>query len=275
MASSLSSNFVSLALLLERPDHLYSRADYVYCMSKFGLIAAVLGIGMLAADVVLRVFANVSSWLWLPGFLALAGGSAVFLWSRWSTASPVVQAPKSVASHGTDTARLLDNFEQRFAELKARKPNATILADLYALGTQLEQRGRASQATAVYRHLARTDNAYRDVSARLGRLMDAERLKPRAPAPGLTATPSASAAIASAASRPAQRATRQGIFRGGGCGGCPGSSGCGGRALARRERGSGARGVGGGRRSGRGCWARVGYARGQCHSVERSGSRLG
>jgi len=155
-------------------------------MSKFGLITAIAGIGMLAADLLLRVLANVTSWLWLPGFLALAAGSALYLWSRWSAAAPVVPAPKSVPTHGTDTARLLDNFEQRFAELKGRKPNATILADLYALGTQLEQRGRTIQATAVYRHLARVDHAYRDVSARLKRLMDAERLKPKAaptPAP--------------------------------------------------------------------------------------------
>jgi serine/threonine-protein kinase len=39
----------------------------------------------------------------------------------------------------------------------------------------LEQRGRATQATAVYRHLARADLGYRDVSSRLKRLMDAER----------------------------------------------------------------------------------------------------
>jgi serine/threonine-protein kinase len=84
---------------------------------------------------------------------------------------------------GTETARLLDNFEQRFAELKGRKPNATVLGDLYTLASQLEQRGRAPQATAVYRHLARFDNTYRDVAARLGRLMDAERAKPKAAPP--------------------------------------------------------------------------------------------
>jgi predicted Ser/Thr protein kinase len=148
-------------------------------MSKFGLITAIAGIGMVAADLMLRVLAHVTTWLWLPGFLALAAGSALFVWSRWSAAAPVVPAPKSVPTHGTDTARLLDNFEQRFAELKGRKANPTILADLYALGTQLEQRGRTIQATAVYRHLARVDHAYRDVSPRLKRLMDAERLKPK------------------------------------------------------------------------------------------------
>ncbi len=79
-----------------------------------------------------------------------------------------------------DTARLLDNYEQRFAELKGRKPNVTVLQDLYALGNQLETRGRIPQAAAVYRHLARFDNTYKDVAARLRRLMDADRVKPKA-----------------------------------------------------------------------------------------------
>ncbi len=84
-------------------------------------------------------------------------------------------APSSIST--TETGRLLDNFEQRFAELKGRKPTATVLGDLYTLGSQLEQRGRVPQATAVYRHLARFDSTYRDVAARLKRLMDADRLK--------------------------------------------------------------------------------------------------
>jgi serine/threonine-protein kinase len=102
---------------------------------------------------------------------------------------------------GTDTARLLDNFEQRFAELNGRKPTATVLSDLYTLGSQLEQRGRVTQATAVYRHLARFDNTYRDVATRLRRLMDAERAKPKTapPAPDKTPVPPAPAAAASAA----------------------------------------------------------------------------
>jgi eukaryotic-like serine/threonine-protein kinase len=164
--------------------------DYVYCMRKFGLIAAILGFGILGADLVLRLLSNFSSWLWLPGFLALAGGSGLVLWSRWSSVAPVIPAPKVSNVSVGDTARLLDNFEQRFAELKGRKPSATVLGDLYALGTQLEQRGRAVQATAVYRHLARIDNTYRDVSSRLKRLMDAERAKPKpAPAPAPAAEP--------------------------------------------------------------------------------------
>jgi serine/threonine-protein kinase len=104
--------------------------------------------------------------------------------------------PRPKSAVGTETARLLDNFEQRFAELKGRKPNATVLGDLYTLGGQLEQRGRVPQATAVYRHLARFDNTYKDVAARLRRLMDTERGKPKA----ATANPAAAEGSMSATS---------------------------------------------------------------------------
>jgi eukaryotic-like serine/threonine-protein kinase len=159
-------------------------------MRKFGLIAAIVGFGMLGADLVLRLLINFNSWLWLPGFLALAGGAGLILWSRWNAQAPVVPAPKAMPVNVSDTARLLDNFEQRFAELKGRKPSVNVITELYALGTQLEQRGRAVQATAVYRHLARLDNTFKDVSARLARLMDAERAKPKsAPPPRPAAIP--------------------------------------------------------------------------------------
>jgi predicted Ser/Thr protein kinase len=102
-----------------------------------------------------------------------------------------LKIPKSTAVAPGDTARLLDNFEQRFAELKGRKPNATVLGDLYTLANQLEQRGRTPQAIAVYRHLARFDNTYRDVSARLRRLMDVERNKPKAATPANAVPPPA------------------------------------------------------------------------------------
>jgi len=149
-------------------------------MRKFGLIAAIVGFGILGADLLLRLLTNFSSWLWLPGFIAFAGGGAAILWSRWSSATAVVPAPKASQVVGADTARLLDNFEQRFAELKGRKPSGTVLGDLYTLGTQLELRGRTVQATAVFRHLARIDNTYKDVSTRLKRLMDTDRAKSKA-----------------------------------------------------------------------------------------------
>jgi eukaryotic-like serine/threonine-protein kinase len=169
-------------------------------MRKFGLTAAIVGFGVLGVDLCLRFLTNFSSWLWLPGFLAVAIGGALVLRSRGSSVAPVIPAPKTSSIPGTETARLLDNFEQRFAELKGRKASDTVIGDLYTLGTQLEQRGRAVQATAVYRHLARIDNTYRDVSARLKRLMDADRSKPKAaPAPGAPVLQSASPAPAAAA----------------------------------------------------------------------------
>jgi predicted Ser/Thr protein kinase len=188
-------------------------------MRKFGLIAAVVGFCILASDLLLRVLAHSSSWLWLPGFLLLTAGSALLLWSHFQAAAVASPTPSISTVATADTARLLDNFEQRFAELKGRKPNATVLADLYTLGTQLEQRGRTTQATAVYRHLARFDNTYRDVGARLKRLMDAERTRlktqttikqlakgaARAPASAPAAAP-AVAAVAVAAVAVAERA---------------------------------------------------------------------
>ncbi len=181
-------------------------------MRKFGLIAAIVGFGILGLDLLLRAIAHVSSWLWLPGAALVCGGSGLYLWARGSSAAPVIPAPKAPAPIGTDTARILDNFEQRFAELKGRKASDTVVGELYALGTQLERRGRAIQATAVYRHLARIDNTYRDVAARLRRLMDAERTKSaaapgagiaRAPAPSRSSEPAAAAATSAVAARAA------------------------------------------------------------------------
>jgi predicted Ser/Thr protein kinase len=167
-------------------------------MRKFGLIAAIVGLGTLGSGLLLRFIAHMDTWLWLPGIVLLTGGSALLLWCRLAGSASATPAPRIPRPLGTDTARLLDNFEQRFAELKGRKPNATVLSDLYTLGSQLEQRGRVPQATAVYRHLARFDNTYRDVAARLKRLMDAERAKPK-PAPAVHAKIPASPAPAAPA----------------------------------------------------------------------------
>ncbi len=178
-------------------------------MRKFGMISAIAGFGLLGIAVLLREHINAGAWAWLPGTVLLSGGGALFVMSRW--AAPAAAAAKPPHTPGPDTARLLDNFEQRFAELKARKASATVLGDLYALGTQLEQRGRNLQATAVYRHLARIDNTYRDVGQRLRRLMDAERkaiphspARPRAAAPAPPAPkPVATFRVAATAARPA------------------------------------------------------------------------
>ena len=193
-------------------------------MRKFGLIAAVVGFGTLGAGLLLRVIANVDTWLWLPGIVLLTGGSALFLWCRFAASAPAAPEPKIPRPMGTETARLLDNFEQRFAELKGRKPNGTVMSDLYTLGSQLEQRGRAPQATAVYRHLDRFDGNYRDVAARLRRLMDAERAKPKAapaaeeetparPLPARPATGSPSPVRAAAAAPAAGNTQRLGRYQ--------------------------------------------------------------
>jgi serine/threonine-protein kinase len=151
-------------------------------MRKFGMISAIAGVGLLGIAVLLRDHISAGPWAWLPGAVLLSGGGALFVMARWASSAPA-SAPKRKSPIGTETGRLLDNFEQRFAELKARKVGITVLDDLYALGTQLEQRGRNVQATAVYRHLVRVDNAYKDVGQRLRRLMDAERTPAPAGAP--------------------------------------------------------------------------------------------
>lgn len=171
-------------------------------MRKFGMIAAIAGFGLLGLDLILRSHVTLHAWAWLPGAVLLSGGGTLLILSRWAPdPTPAPASPKSVsAPPGPDTARLLDNFEQRFAELKGRKGSTTVLGELYALGTQLEQRGRGTQATAVYRHLTRIDNTYRDVGTRLRRLLDGERAKAKA------AAGAAGAASSSAPPRPAAAA---------------------------------------------------------------------
>ena len=177
-------------------------------MRKIGLFAAVFGFAILALTLVLRVNGTGAAWFWLTGALLSVAGTSLVLWGRFGPAGLISTSPRDQIGPVGDTAKLLDNFEQRFAELKARKANSTVLGDLYALATQLEQRGRAPQATAVYRHLVRIDTNYKDVSDRLNRLMDKERLaaktgvgRPSAGNPSPRA-PAAAAAAATAAAAP-------------------------------------------------------------------------
>ena len=115
--------------------------------------------------------------------LGVAAIGVLVLWLRRRSAAPAPLTLSVYRPPGVDTARMLDNFEQRFAELKTRRPNDKVLGDLYALADQLEKRGRATQATAVFRHLTRTDNTYRDTAVRLARLLDAARRAPPPPPP--------------------------------------------------------------------------------------------
>ena len=90
-------------------------------MRKFGLIAAIVGFGILAAGLLLRLLANRPSltWLWMPGAGLLAVGSVLFIWARMGKSTAVIPMPNAKTAVGTDTARLLDNFEQRFADRKS------------------------------------------------------------------------------------------------------------------------------------------------------------
>jgi serine/threonine-protein kinase len=151
-------------------------------MRKLGLFAALLGLAILALDLILRMAGAGNAWMWVPGTLLSGAGASLILWVRWQVQPAAAVLPPGRQKPPMDTARFLDNFEQRFAELKTRNPNSAVLGDLYTLAAELEQRNRLPQATAVYRHLVRIDNTYRDVGARLGRLMDAERLAVRAAA---------------------------------------------------------------------------------------------
>ncbi len=148
-------------------------------MRILGLITAIAGFVALAADLSLRMLSNSGSWLWVLGVFLLLGGLGLILAAVVRARRTKASAPRAASVPGIETARLLDNFEQRFAELKGRKASDTVLRDLYSLASELETRGRAPQATAVFRHLARTDNTYRDVATRLRRLVEAERATPK------------------------------------------------------------------------------------------------
>ncbi len=176
-------------------------------MRKFGLITVAAGFCALAAAAALLAIGAFHPWELVPGIGLIAAGAGILLAGRGSAVAPAArEIGGELRPMGSDTARLLDNFEQRFAELKGRKPSATVLIDLYALGTQLEQRNRAVQATAVYRYLARIDATYRDVTARLKRLMDAEASRANEASRAAAARAAAargSAATAGAPPRPA------------------------------------------------------------------------
>jgi len=161
-------------------------------MRKFGMIAIALGAVFIAIDLMLRALSNALPWVWVCGGAFLSAGAFALFRSRTDTAELPPVSPSAGGMPGLETSRLLENFEQRFAELKGRSPNQTVLGELYALAVQLEQRGRAVQATAVYRHLARIDDGFKDVSARLKKLLDADQRSANAPTDVSQAAPAPS-----------------------------------------------------------------------------------
>lgn len=161
-------------------------------MRKFGMIAMALGAVLVVIDLALRSLAGSSTWTWLPGALFLMAGAVAFRAGSRSV-QPVLRAPPPpMPPPGLETTHLLENFEQRFAELKKRAPSATVLGDLYDLAGKLEKHGRTAQATAVLRHLVRLDAGFRDAETRLARLIGGQGApgqRSTAPAPVTTPAP--------------------------------------------------------------------------------------
>ncbi len=166
-------------------------------MRKFGMIAMALGAVLVVVDLALRSLAGSSTWTWLAGIVFLMAGAVAWKTSARSI-QPVLRAPPApTPPPGLETTHLLENFEQRFAELKKRAPSATVLGDLHDLASKLEQHGRIAQATAVFRHLVRLDAGFRDADARLKRLIDRQGpvgQRATAPAPAKPQPPARPAA---------------------------------------------------------------------------------
>src|SRR5258708_678566 len=106
-------------------------------MRKFGMIATILGTALIGAALIFRSAYSSGTWLWLPGALMIARGIALMIGRRGALGAPA-GADDPAPPPGLETARLLDNFEQRFAELKKRDASPAVLSDLYNLGAQLE-----------------------------------------------------------------------------------------------------------------------------------------
>ena len=172
-------------------------------MRKFGMIAMALGAVIVVIDLALRAMSSSLTWIWVIGAAVLSAGAVAFLRGRPAT-QPLLRAPSPPSSMpGLETSRLLENFEQRFAELKKRAPSAAVLDELYDLGGQLEKRSRAAQAVAVYRHLARLDAGFRDVGTRLKRLVDQQGSAAHATGAPATVRPKPAPSATPAAARPA------------------------------------------------------------------------
>ena len=74
------------------------------CMHKFGLVAAIVGLATVSVGLLLRLIANLDTWLWLPGIVLLTGGSALVLWHRFAASATATPQPKIPGPALTDTA---------------------------------------------------------------------------------------------------------------------------------------------------------------------------
>ncbi len=153
-------------------------------MRKFGLIAAIVGFGVLGLDLLLRGLINLSPWAWLPGAVLLSGGSALFLWSRWSlrrTRGPGTQnvepSPAPIP-HGCSTTSSSASPSSRAA--RRVPPFWAICTPSARSWNSAAAPPRRPPCTGTWR--ASTIPTAMSPS-RLRRLMDAERAKPKAATP--------------------------------------------------------------------------------------------
>ena len=171
-------------------------------MRKFGLIAAIVGFGAPGGWTCCSECSCQFELLGcgFPGAALLSGGSALFLWSRWASARPRSRHPRRRRRSAPTPHACWTTSSSALPSSRAARPAPRCWATCTRSAPNWSSAAAAVQATAVYRHLARIDNTYRDVAARLRRLMDAERAKPKAaPAPAAAA---GAAAAAAAAARP-------------------------------------------------------------------------
>jgi CHASE2 domain-containing sensor protein/tRNA A-37 threonylcarbamoyl transferase component Bud32 len=171
-------------------------------------LSTVLAIGGLAVGHLLLTQAS----LWLPSVLpvvALAAGQAAMTLQRLLQASA---APQDSDATGVQALRQLGlqlqeqgqhelAWEQlRRVPLALLEPEqaSSLMERLYELGLNFEHRGQFAPAQAVYAHLVRHDQAYRDVAQRMLRTRSAARDSE----PGTPSTPPA-LALASPAGTPA------------------------------------------------------------------------
>jgi len=153
----LNMGFCELSIALSRPDHLYCRpSGSGFCLlhaHNSGLIGSNSGLWSLRADLLLRIAHQFHSWLCFQVFSHWPGGARssygpLVVRVAGDSGSQMSPAPAPIL-HG---CWIISN--------SVRRPGATsprCLGISLPSGLSWNSEGRAVQATAVYRHLARID----------------------------------------------------------------------------------------------------------------------
>jgi CHASE2 domain-containing sensor protein len=207
------TRWAELAAVLAVAAYLVAAVPRLAGLSALAL-STVLAIGLLAAGHLLITQASVWMHSVLP-VVALAAGQGVMTARRLVLAS--AEPPDSDAT-GVQALRQLGlqlqsqgqhemAWEQlRRVPLALLEPEQTtaLMERLYELGLNFEHRGQVDRAQAVYAHLVRHNQAYRDVAQRLLRTRSAARDSVPGSAgssqPGLANGPGSAAAMAPPAS---------------------------------------------------------------------------